>query len=154
MAIGTSAAAADDVGAAVQDPFQPSSPGSSQRESAGVKAGLPADMPPSTLFSLRRGAASGTLTLRADDAPVLQALASLRGLNLVVTPGVEGEITLRLYEMPWRQVLELVLTAGGLQQTRQGRTLVVSLQEERRMTRGRKKPRRRRGGRACRWLTG
>ncbi|WP_243677212.1 secretin N-terminal domain-containing protein [Sodalis glossinidius] len=146
MAIGTSAAAADDVGAAVQDPFQPSSPGSSQRESAGVKAGLPADMPPSTLFSLRRGAASGTLTLRADDAPVLQALASLRGLNLVVTPGVEGEITLRLYEMPWRQVLELVLTAGGLQQTRQGRTLVVSLQEERRMTRGRKKPRRRRGG--------
>ncbi|WP_438805664.1 secretin N-terminal domain-containing protein [Sodalis sp. (in: enterobacteria)] len=46
-----------------------------------------------------------------------------------MTPGVEGEITLRLHEMPWRQVLELVLTAGNLQQTRQGRTLVVSLQE-------------------------
>lgn len=50
-------------------------------------------------------------------------------MNLVVTPGVEGEITLRLQEMPWRQALALVLTAGGLQMTRQGQTLVVSQQE-------------------------
>ncbi|CAK8740077.1 hypothetical protein SODG_003520 [Sodalis praecaptivus] len=88
--------------------------------------------PPSYPFSLRRGSGQGTLSLRADDAPVrqvLQALAAQRGMNLVVTQGVEGEITLRLQEMPWRQALALVLTAGGLQMTRQGQTLVVSQQE-------------------------
>ncbi|AHF75487.1 Putative outer membrane porin [Sodalis praecaptivus] len=87
---------------------------------------------PSSPFSLRRGSGQGTLSLHADDAPVrqvLQALAAQRGMNLVVTPGVEGEITLRLQEMPWRQALALVLTAGGLQMTRQGQTLVVSQQE-------------------------
>lgn len=125
-------AAVGNGGAAPRDPFRPPSAGSSPRDSAMAKVRLSADMPPSSLFSLRRGAVPGTLSLRADDAPVrqvLQALAALCGLNLVVTPGVAGEITLRLHEMPWRQVLELVLTAGGLQQTHQGRTLVVSLQE-------------------------
>ncbi|MFT4465273.1 MAG: secretin N-terminal domain-containing protein, partial [Sodalis sp. (in: enterobacteria)] len=115
-------------GAAIRDPFRPvrmSPPGSPAWESnrTGVH-------PPSSPFSLRRGSTQGTLSLRADDAPVrqvLQALAAQRGMNLVVTQGVEGEITLRLHEMPWRQAL--ALTAGDLQMTRQGQTLVVSQQE-------------------------
>lgn len=90
-------------GAAIRDPFrpvriQPSDSPAQENHRSGVH-------PPSSPFSLRRGSGQGTLSLRADDAPVrqvLQALAAQSGMNLVVTPGVEGEITLRLQEMPWR----------------------------------------------------
>ncbi len=46
------------------------------------------------------------LSLNFDDAPVeriLQALADYQQVNLLIAPGVEGRLSLRLDDVPWRQ---------------------------------------------------
>ena len=45
---------------------------------------------------------------------VLQVLADYTGINLVASDTVQGNITLRLHEVPWDQALELVLRSRGL----------------------------------------
>ncbi len=57
------------------------------------------------------------LTLAFDDAPVeriLNALAEFQQLNLLVAPGVEGSLSLRLDDVPWRQALDLVARMAHL----------------------------------------
>lgn len=57
------------------------------------------------------------LSLAFDDAPVgqiLQALADYQQLNLVIAPGVEGSLSIRLKEVPWPQALTLVARMGKL----------------------------------------
>ncbi|MEJ5173793.1 hypothetical protein [Erwinia sp. MYb416] len=57
------------------------------------------------------------LSLAFDAAPVgqvLQALADYQQLNLVVAPGIEGTLSLRLKDVPWQQALQLVLKMGRL----------------------------------------
>ncbi|MCL2892413.1 DNA uptake porin HofQ [Brenneria tiliae] len=77
-------------------------------------------------------------------ARILQALADHRQLNLVVAPGVEGKLSLRLAEVPWRQALDIVLHMGQLTMAQEGNVLLVypaarldelQLQEEERLDR-------------------
>ncbi|CCG88873.1 DNA uptake porin HofQ [Erwinia piriflorinigrans] len=73
-------------------------------------------------------AAQAPLTLAFDDAPVaqvLQALADYQQLNLMVAPGVEGTLSLRLKDVPWRQALQLVVKLGKLGMEQQGNVLLV-----------------------------
>ncbi|CCP08782.1 Protein transport protein hofQ precursor [Erwinia amylovora MR1] len=73
-------------------------------------------------------AAQPPLTLAFDNAPVaqvLQALADYQQLNLVVAPGVEGHLSLRLKDVPWRQALQLVIKTGKLSMEQQGNVLMV-----------------------------
>lgn len=68
------------------------------------------------------------LSMAFDDAPVqkvLQALADHQRLNLVVAPGVEGQMSLRLEAVPWRQALDVVLRMGNLALEREGNVLLV-----------------------------
>ncbi|MEC5319103.1 DNA uptake porin HofQ [Brenneria populi subsp. brevivirga] len=68
------------------------------------------------------------VSMAFDEAPiqrVLQALADHRRLNVVVAPGVEGTISLRLSEVPWRQALDIVLRMGQLGVEQQGNVLLV-----------------------------
>ncbi len=68
------------------------------------------------------------LSVAFQDAPiaqVLQALADYQQLNLMVAPGVEGQITLRLQDIPWRQALHLVARMGRLTIEQQGKVLLV-----------------------------
>ncbi|MEW7000200.1 hypothetical protein M5585_04695 [Serratia ureilytica] len=61
---------------------------------------------------------------RFQDAPVtviLQALADYRQMNLIAAPGVSGNLTLRLENVPWPQALALTLRMGKLTMTREGR---------------------------------
>ncbi|PWW12065.1 MULTISPECIES: DNA uptake porin HofQ [Pantoea] len=51
------------------------------------------------------------LSLAFDDAPVervLQALADYQHINLMISPEVEGRLSLRLENVPWQQALSLV----------------------------------------------
>lgn len=62
-------------------------------------------------------ASDDRLTLAFDDAPVeriLNALAEFQQLNLLVAPGVEGSLSLRLDNVPWRQALDLVARMAHL----------------------------------------
>nr|WP_082432293.1 type IV pilus secretin PilQ family protein [Pseudomonas sp. NBRC 111124] len=57
---------------------------------------------------------------------VLQVLADYAGINLVASDTVQGNITLRLHEVPWDQALELVLRSKGLARREEGNVLLVA----------------------------
>ncbi|QEL11928.1 type IV pilus secretin PilQ [Kushneria phosphatilytica] len=57
---------------------------------------------------------------------VLSILAEEVGLNLVVSDGVTGEVTLNLSDVPWDQALDLILRTHGLASQRRGNVLLVA----------------------------
>ncbi|MFJ9993983.1 type IV pilus secretin PilQ [Pseudomonas putida] len=57
---------------------------------------------------------------------VLQVLADYAGINLVASDTVQGNITLRLHEVPWDQALDLVLRSRGLAKREEGNVLLVA----------------------------
>lgn len=65
-----------------------------------------------------------------DVRSVLQILADVTDLNLVVSDSVQGNITLRLQDVPWDQALDLVLQTKGLDKLKVGNVLWVGHAEE------------------------
>ncbi|MBB1583336.1 DNA uptake porin HofQ [Serratia sp. OS31] len=68
------------------------------------------------------------ISLEFQDAPVavvLQALADYQQLNVVTAAGVEGNLTLRLDNVPWRQALAVILRMGKLTMTLEGNVMMV-----------------------------
>ena len=61
---------------------------------------------------------------------VLQLIADFTQLNLVASDTVDGNITLRLQNVPWDQALELVLKTKGLDSRKIGNVLMVAPAEE------------------------
>ncbi len=61
---------------------------------------------------------------------VLQLLADFTGLNVVVSDSVEGNLTLRLKEVPWDQALDIILQSEGLDKRRNGNVIFVAPREE------------------------
>lgn len=57
---------------------------------------------------------------------VLAIIADFAGLNLVASDSVQGRVTLNLEEVPWDQVLDLVLKSHGLASRREGSVIVVA----------------------------
>lgn len=72
------------------------------------------------------------ISLDVRDAEVRQALLTLaeRGdLNLVIGPGVEGRVTLRLHDVPVEEALDMLVKAAGLAQVRRGDSIAILPQE-------------------------
>ncbi len=71
----------------------------------------------------------------ADINNVIRLLADVSNLNIVATDDVEGTITLRLFDVPWDQALDIVLQVQSLESVRQGNVVRIStikrLREER-----------------------
>lgn len=85
------------------------------------------------LWCLTLGAAQAqdkqVISLEFQDAPVtviLQALADYRQMNLIAAPGVGGNLTLRLENVPWPQALALTLRMGKLAMTREGNVMLIA----------------------------
>ncbi|MBA1197192.1 type IV pilus assembly protein PilQ [Pseudomonas sp. BIGb0278] len=57
---------------------------------------------------------------------VLQVLADYAGINLVVSDTANGNVTLRLIQVPWDQALDLVLRSKGLASRQEGNVLLVA----------------------------
>ena len=73
------------------------------------------------------------ISLNFQDVPLktlLQVFADFSGLNLVAAEGVDGQVTVRLSEVPWPQALDIVLRAKGLAYRLEGRVLWVAPQDE------------------------
>ena len=73
------------------------------------------------------------LSLNFQDIPVrsvLQIIADFTELNLVASDTVEGNITLRLANVPWDQALDLVLKTKGLDKRQVGNVLMIAPAEE------------------------
>ena len=61
---------------------------------------------------------------------VLQIIAEVAELNLVVSDEVDGNITLRLKNVPWDQALDIVLRTEGLDKRILGNVLLVAKADE------------------------
>jgi type IV pilus assembly protein PilQ len=61
---------------------------------------------------------------------VLQLLADFTGLNLVVSDSVEGNLTLRLKNVPWDQAMDIILKTKGLAQRKSGNVILIAPTDE------------------------
>jgi type IV pilus assembly protein PilQ len=71
----------------------------------------------------------------ADVHNVLRLLAEVSKLNIVATDDVRGKVTLRLFDIPWDQALDILLQTLNLESTQEGNVIRIStvkrLREER-----------------------
>jgi len=73
------------------------------------------------------------VTFNFQDVPVrtvLQLIAEESNLNIVASDTIQGNVTLRLVNVPWDQALDIVLRAKGLDQRREGGVVWVAPQPE------------------------
>ncbi|MGK0321304.1 MAG: type IV pilus assembly protein PilQ, partial [Granulosicoccus sp.] len=61
---------------------------------------------------------------------VLQLLADFTDLNIVVSDSVKGRLTLRLKNVPWDQVLEIILQSKSLGKRQSGSVIMIAPAEE------------------------
>lgn len=61
----------------------------------------------------------------ADIIAVLRSLAEVSGYNIIVHPDVKGKITMRLLNVPWQQVLDVVVKTIGLEKIIDGNVIRV-----------------------------
>ncbi|HZE97221.1 MAG TPA: secretin N-terminal domain-containing protein, partial [Planctomycetota bacterium] len=62
----------------------------------------------------------------AEVETVLRSLSEFSGKNIVASKEVQGKVTLRLRNVPWRHALDIVLRAQGLGMIESGQTIVIS----------------------------
>jgi type IV pilus assembly protein PilQ len=87
----------------------------------------------SNLFSETKEYEGQRLTLNFQDIEtraVLQLLAETSGRNIVVSDTVQGNVTLRLRNVPWDQALDIVMTTKGLDMRQNGNVIIVAPAEE------------------------
>ena len=87
----------------------------------------------SSLFSETKEYEGQRLTLNFQDIEtraVLQLLAETSGRNIVVSDTVQGNVTLRLRNVPWDQALDIVMTTKGLAMRENGNVIIVAPSEE------------------------
>jgi type IV pilus assembly protein PilQ len=61
---------------------------------------------------------------------VLQIIADFTGLNVVVSDTVQGNLTLRLQNVPWDQALDIIMRTKGLTSRQQGNVIYIAPTEE------------------------
>lgn len=69
------------------------------------------------------------VTFNFQDIPVrsvLQLIADVSGLNVVVADSVQGNVTLRLVNVPWDQALDIILQARGLDKRSRGNVIWIA----------------------------
>ncbi|MCO4810475.1 MAG: type IV pilus secretin PilQ [Gammaproteobacteria bacterium] len=85
------------------------------------------------LFSENKEYEGQRLSLNFQDIEtrsVLQLLAETSGKNIVVSDTVQGNVTLRLRNVPWDQALDIVMTTKGLDMRQNGNVIMVAPAEE------------------------
>ena len=61
---------------------------------------------------------------------LLQLLAHFSGFNIIVSDGVSGSTSLRVQDLPWDQVLDIVVQSRGLTQRQEGSVIWVGTRAE------------------------
>ncbi|HYQ25259.1 type IV pilus secretin PilQ family protein [Stenotrophomonas sp.] len=81
----------------------------------------------------QRGYTGKPVTFNFQDIPVrtvLQLIGDESNLNIVASDSVQGNVTLRLVNVPWDQALDIVLRAKGMDKRRDGSVIWVAPQTE------------------------
>ncbi|NMM36609.1 MAG: type IV pilus secretin PilQ [Glaciimonas sp.] len=61
---------------------------------------------------------------------VLQVIADFTGLNIITSDSVNGNLTLRLKDVPWDQALDIVMQAKGLDMRKNGTVMWIAPKDE------------------------
>lgn len=64
--------------------------------------------------------------LDADIKNVLRLIADITGTNMVIEPDVSGQVTLKVEQVPWDQVLDLILSMNNLGEERVGNVIRIA----------------------------
>ena len=94
-----------------------------------IRPVLESEKAQSSLFSEDKEYDGQRLTLNFQDIEtraVLQLLAETSGKNIVVSDTVQGNVTLRLRNVPWDQALDIVMTTKGLDMRHNGNVIMVA----------------------------
>lgn len=65
-----------------------------------------------------------------DVRSLLQIIADVAGTNMVVSDSVQGQLAMRLQNVPWDQALDIILRTKGLGMRREGNVMMVAPVEE------------------------
>ena len=65
-----------------------------------------------------------------DVRSVLQVIADFTDFNIITSDSVQGNITLRLKDVPWDQALDIILQSKGLDMRKSGNVIWIAPQEE------------------------
>ncbi len=65
----------------------------------------------------------------ADIQNVLRIISYKAGVNIVTTPEVMGNVTIRLVDVPWEEALDIILKTYGFSYQKQGNVLLVAKTE-------------------------
>lgn len=65
-----------------------------------------------------------------DVRSVLQVIADFTNFNIVTSDSVQGNLTLRLKDVPWDQALDIILQAKGLDMRKSGNVIWIAPSEE------------------------
>lgn len=96
-------------------------------------AGGATAMGQATAATTARAYSGRPVTFNFQDVPVrtvLQLIAEESSLNIVASDTVQGNVTLRLVNVPWDQALDVVLQAKGLDKRRSGNVVWIAPQAE------------------------
>jgi type IV pilus assembly protein PilQ len=89
---------------------------------------------PNKLFQTTRAGYKGErLSLNFQNVDVrslLQVIADFTNLNIITSDSVNGNLTLRLKDVPWDQALDIVLQAKGLDMRKNGNVILVAPKDE------------------------
>ncbi len=89
---------------------------------------------PNKLFqSSRSGYKGERLSLNFQNVEVrslLQVIADFTNLNIITSDSVNGNLTLRLKDVPWDQALDIILQAKGLDMRKNGNVILVAPKDE------------------------
>jgi len=117
-------------------PLDPEPTRSFGREVSQAGAGEP-PQPSHPLMKNYSGKPISLDLLDADVRNVLRLISDITGTNLVIEPDVTGRVTLKVEQVPWDHVLDMVLAMNNLGKEREGNVIRVAreakLREEWRM---------------------
>lgn len=65
-----------------------------------------------------------------DVRSVLQVIADFTNFNIITSDSVEGNLTLRLKDVPWDQALDIILQARGLDKRKNGNVIWIAPRDE------------------------
>ena len=89
---------------------------------------------PNKLFQTTRAGYKGErLSLNFQNVDVrslLQVIADFTNLNIITSDSVNGNLTLRLKDVPWDQALDIILQAKGLDMRKNGNVILVAPKDE------------------------
>jgi type IV pilus assembly protein PilQ len=91
------------------------------------------EQPSINIFSEDKEYVGDPLTLtfqNIETRAVLQLLADFSNLDIVVADTVQGNVTLRLQDVPWDQAFDVVMTTKGLDMRQNGSVIIVAPAQE------------------------